>query len=274
MRMNAVWQVCLLGLLPVIVPAAVYEWVDQNGRSHYSDRQHEHARQLKIDPGIMYYRVERVVDGDTIFLSDGRRIRLLGINTPEVSGRNKSAEAGGDRAKEWLQQAVDGKKVSLQFDVEKADKYQRTLAYVFTDSKRHINLELVERGLATVNIYPPNFKYLEALVKAQTIAESQKLGIWAEAAYAPVEFATINEVNYKGWKRLTGRVVALKQSEKYSYLQFSANFSLKIDNQWLSLFPDLKTYTGKQLEVRGWLNKRNQQFSLHLRHPADIKILD
>lgn len=273
MRMNAIWCVCLLALLPGIVPAEVYEWVDDQGRSHYSDRQHDNARVLKVEPGITNYRVERVFDGDTIALADGRRIRFLGVNTPEVAGRNKNAETGGERAKVWLKQTLEGKQVSLQYDVEKEDKYQRTLAYVFIDGKRNINVELVERGLATVNIYPPNFRYLDALLAAQSRAEKQKLGIWAEADYVARGFDAINDDNYKGWKRLTGRVTALKQTAKYSYLQFSRDFAVKIDNQMLSLFPDLQGYVGKQLEVRGWINKRKQQFTLQTRHPADIKMM-
>lgn len=273
MKMRSICQLCMISLLSGIVHAEVYEWVDQNGRSHYSDRPHENAKLLTIDPGISYYRVDKVFDGDTILLSDGRKIRFLGVNTPEVSGRNKSAEVGGEQAKAWLKQALEGKKVSLQFDVEKEDKYQRTLAYVFSEDKKNINLELVERGLATVNIYPPNLKFLDALLAAQSRAEKQKLGIWAEGDYELRSFETIDEANYKGWKRVSGRVSALKQSKKYSYLQFANDFGVKVENNSLTLFPDLHTYVGKQVEVRGWINKQQQRYALLVRHPADIKIL-
>lgn len=273
MRVRRIGAVLLLVAAPTILPAEVYEWVDQNGRSHYSDRRHENARTLNIDPGITYYTVEKVFDGDTLLLSDGRKIRLLGINTPEVAGRHKIEEAGGEQAKAWLRQRLEGKKVRLEFDVEKEDKYQRTLAYIFADDRRHINLELVERGLAAANIYPPNLRYLDAFLKAQSVAEAAKLGIWAAADYAAVACQNIDENNYHGWKRVLGRVSGVKQTAKYSYLQYSADFSLQIDNQSLSLFPDLQGYVGKQLEARGWINKRKQQFTLRVRHPADIKIL-
>jgi endonuclease YncB( thermonuclease family) len=273
MKMRSISLLCVFSLLSGIVHAEVYEWMDQNGRSHYSDRQHENSRLLKVDPGTSYYRVERVFDGDTILLSDGRKIRFLGVNTPEVAGRNKLAETGGEQAKTWLKRSLEGKKVSLQFDVEKEDKYHRTLAYVFAEDKRHINLELVERGLATVNIYPPNLKFLDVLLAAQSRAEKQKLGIWAENDYTVMAFKSINEANYKGWKRVSGRVVALKQTDKYSYLQFSSDFEVKVENNFLPLFPNLHSYIDKQLEVRGWINKQKQRFVLLVRHPADIKIL-
>jgi len=273
MKTRVICQLCALSLLSGIVHADVYEWVDQNGRSHYSDRQHDNARRVNVDPGISYYRVDKVFDGDTILLSDGRKIRFLGVNTPEVAGRNKSAEVGGEQAKAWLKQALEGKKVSLQFDVEKEDKYRRTLAYVFAEDKRHINLELVERGLATVNIYPPNLKFLDVLLAAQSRAEKQKLGIWAENEYGLRSFEAINDANYKGWKRVSGRISALKRSKKYSYLQFADDFELKIENELLPLFPDLHAYVGKQVEARGWINKQQQRYVMLVRHPADIKVL-
>ncbi len=274
MKMKSMRQICLILLLPGILHAEVYEWVDQYGRSHYSDRPQENAKVVNVNSGVAVYSVEKVFDGDTILLSDGRKIRFLGVNTPEVAGRNKSAEAGGEQAKAWLKQRLEHKKISLQFDVEKQDKYLRTLGYVFTEDKQHINLELVRQGLAAVNIYPPNLKYVDALVAAQRSAEQSGLGIWGLPEYAPQGFEVLNEDNYKGWKRISGRIRALKGTAKYSYLQFSDTVSIQVDNQMLDLFPALDGYVGKQLEARGWVSKNRQRFALRVRHPAEIKILD
>lgn len=261
---------CLLALLPTLVVADVYQWTDQQGRRHYADRGSENAKILKIESGLSYFQVKKVFDGDTILLSNGQKIRFLGINTPEVAGRNKSAEAGGERAKAWLQEKLEHRKVLLQGDVEKQDKYQRTLAYVFSEDKQHINVELVRQGLATVNIYPPNFKYLDALLAAQQSAEQAKLGIWNDPAYAPVSVETLDETNYHGWKRLTGRIQAVKKTGKYSYLQFSDKVSINIAPESAALFPPLENYVGKTVEARGWVKRSKQRFVLPVRHPADI----
>lgn len=260
----------LLLLLPVLLRAEVYQWTDQQGRRHYSDRGHEQAKVLSIAPGNAYYEVERVFDGDTILLSNGQKVRFLGINTPEVAGRNKSAEAGGEQAKAWLKDKLEHKKVFLQGDVEKQDKYQRSLAYVFTEQKEHINLELVKRGLAFVNIYPPNLKYVDALLAAQLQAEQAKLGIWGYRDYAPQAFTELDETNYHGWKRLTGRIQAVKQTAKHGYLQFSDKVSISVEPASQALFPDLESYVGKQVEVRGWIRRSKDRFSVLVRHPADI----
>ncbi|WP_026603877.1 thermonuclease family protein [Methylomonas sp. 11b] len=260
----------LLALLPALLNAEVYQWTDQQGRRHYADHGNENAKVVSIDPGVAYYRVEKVFDGDTILLSDGRKVRFLGINTPEVAGRNKSAEAGGEQAKAWLKQKLEQRKVFLQGDVEKQDKYQRTLAYVFTEDKEHINLELVKRGLATVNIYPPNFKYLDTLLAAQRSAEQARLGIWGEQAYAPLAAELLDENNYQGWKRVTGRIRGVKKTAKHSYLQFSDTVSISVEPISAGLFPPLETYVGKDVEVRGWVRRSKQRFALQVRHPADI----
>ena len=262
----------MLALLPVVVDSAeVYEWADAQGKHHYSDRrQHDNARILAVDVGATYYEVEKVYDGDTILLKNGQKVRFLGVNTPEVAGRHKNAEQGGEEAKAWLQQRLRHKKVRLEFDAEKKDKYQRTLAHVFTEDKQHINLELVRRGLAAVNIYPPNLKYIEALVLAQQVAEQERLGIWGYLEYVSQAFQSIKDNNYKGWKRITGQIQALKVSKKYSYLQFSDSVSLRVDHKTLDLFPALQSYVGKNIEARGWVSKYKGRFVLNLRHPADL----
>ena len=82
--------------------ADVYQWQDKDGNTHLSDRVHDNSRRVDLNPGYAYYKVNKVYDGDTVKLSDARKIRLLGINTPEVKHRNQDTEAGGEIAKHWL----------------------------------------------------------------------------------------------------------------------------------------------------------------------------
>lgn len=266
--------ILLLLLLPLAVHAQVFEWDDDQGKRHYSDKPHENAKALKIEAGTAYYRVEKVYDGDTILLSDGRKVRFLGINTPEVAGRNKAEEPGGQQAKAWLKQLLENKKVTLQGDVEKQDKYQRTLAYVFTEDKLHVNLELVKRGLATVNIYPPNLKYVDTLLTAQQSAEQAGRGLWVYPEYAPLPFQNLDDSNYHGWKRISGRIKAVKQTTKNSYLQFSDTVAVQVPVEFAGLFPPLESYVGKQIEARGWVHKSGHRLALLVRHPGETKILD
>ncbi|AEG02249.1 thermonuclease family protein [Methylomonas methanica] len=270
---SVVLRVCILAVWPLMARGDVFEWVDGQGRHHYSDRKQANAKILTVEPGVSYHRVEKVFDGDTILLSNGQKVRLLGVNTPEIAGRNKNAEPGGEQAKTWLRQRIEHKKVRLEGDVEKQDKYQRSLAYVFAEDKQHINLELVRLGLAAVNIYPPNLKYVDALLEAQKSAEQAERGLWGLQAYAAQPFIDLNEENYKGWKRVTGRIRALKLTAKYSYLQFSDHVSVRIENQNRSLFPSLQSYVGQSIEARGWVAKSKDRFAVQVRHPGDIRYL-
>jgi endonuclease YncB( thermonuclease family) len=267
----------LLLCLPGWANAEIYEWQDANGSKHFSDRPVadakiiDDAKKVDIKPGYDFYRVKTVYDGDTVMLEDGRKIRLLGINTPEVQHRDKLADAGGDEAKRWLTDKLKNTKVRLEVGVEKTDKYGRTLAHLFSEKKEHINLQLVAAGLAVVSIYPPNLHYVDELVKAQNQAEQAKLGIWRRPEYAAIPVASLTEAGHSGWTRLVGKVVSIRTTRKSTYLEFHDTFEARIENKWLDLFPDVNDYVGKTIEMRGWLSKSEGHFFMLIRHPSAIK---
>lgn len=268
---TAMFIIFLFLLSSASAQADVFRWEDNNGNTHFSDQTHSGAKKLYYNSGYTYHSIKKVYDGDTILLSNGSKVRFLGINTPEVEGRNKSAQAGGEEAKQWLKNGLKNKKVRLEIDIEKHDKYSRLLAHVFTEDNQHINFELVKRGLATVNIHPPNLKYTADLLKAEQQAEKNQLGIWKKKEYKTIRTDELNRSNYKGWHRVIGNLKNIRRTKKYSHLKLSESFSLKINNQSLDLFPELDRYQNKSIEVRGWINKRKKQYSMYIRHPSQIK---
>ncbi len=74
---------------------------------HYSDIKHPAATELKLTQDYSYYPVQKVYDGDTVLLTDGRKIRLVGINTPEIEHPRQAAQAGGGAALQWLTQQLE-----------------------------------------------------------------------------------------------------------------------------------------------------------------------
>lgn len=116
--------------------------------------------------------VVRVVDGDTVELEDGRRVRYIGVNTPEQD------QPFYEEAKESNRQLVEGKQVLLEFDITTFDMYGRWLAYLFVEG-RFVNYELVRRGFANVYTVPPNVKYDELLRQAEGQAREEEAGLWA-----------------------------------------------------------------------------------------------
>ena len=261
----------LLLCLPAWVDAEIYQWQDVKGSEHFSDRFHPDAKTVNIKPGYDFYSVKTVYDGDTVVLEDGRKIRLLGINTPEVQHKDKMAEAGGEDAKAWLVNKLQHARVRLEFDFEKTDKYGRTLAHLFTEKKGHINLSLVNAGLATTSIYPPNLLYVNELLASENKAEQDKLGIWQRPEYAAIPVGNLTEAGHPGWSRLVGKVVTIRNTPKSIYLVFSSLFEARIERKWQSLFPDVNDYLGKTVEVRGWLSSNRKHLSLLIRHPGAIR---
>jgi endonuclease YncB( thermonuclease family) len=262
----------LLTGLPWWVGAEIYQWQDATGEEHFSDRFHPDAKIVAIKPGYDFFSVKTVYDGDTVLLEDGRKIRLLGINTPEVQHRDKPADVGGEDAKAWLINKLQQAKVRLEIDFERTDKYGRTLAHLFTEKKEHINLSLVKAGLATTSIYPPNLLYVNELAAAENKAEQDKLGLWRRPEYAAIPVNNLSEAGHPGWSRLVGKVLTIHNTPKSLYLVFSSRFEARIERKWLALFPDINGYLGKKVEVRGWLNKNKDHFSLLIRHPTAIKL--
>ncbi len=120
-------------------------------------------------------RVIQVIDGDTITIEGGYRVRYIGIDTPEVHPR---VEAYGIEAWQANRQLVEGKRVRLERDVSETDRYNRLLRYVYVDSI-FVNAELVRAGLARAKAYPPDTKYQDYLEKMETEARHAGRGIWA-----------------------------------------------------------------------------------------------
>lgn len=129
-------------------------------------------------PGQTYTAyVKRVIDGDTFVLDTDERVRLIGIDTPETVHTEKEIQTFGPEATEFTKNAVEGKQVRLEFDVEIYDMFKRLLAYVYVDDI-FLNKQLLLEGLAVISTYPPNVKYVERFTECQKIARSKGVGIW------------------------------------------------------------------------------------------------
>lgn len=135
--------------------------------------------------------VQGVIDGDTLTLTSGEKIRLIGMNTPE------KGQPGYEEAKKTLEDLVSKKTIDIQFDTQKLDKYQRTLAYVYVDNL-FINKELIQKGVAMVETIPPNVKHSKEFVETQQDARKDCKGMWSglcnQTASSCVQISAINAV--------------------------------------------------------------------------------
>ncbi|MEH7125949.1 thermonuclease family protein [Bacillus sp. JJ1773] len=140
--------------------------------------------------GLELVTISRVVDGDTFETSDGRKVRLVGVNTPESTTKT---EEYGKEASNYTTSKLEGKQVYLQKDVSDTDRYTRFLRIVWLDiptndmdeneiRTKMFNADLVLNGYAEPSTYPPDVKYSDYFVKFAREAREQNTGLWAFGA--------------------------------------------------------------------------------------------
>jgi micrococcal nuclease len=125
--------------------------------------------------------VAHVVDGDTVVLANVQKVRLLGIDAPEMEREGKPADFMAHKSKKFLAELVEGKRVRLEYDRLRYDRYGRTLAYLFLPDGTNVSREMVLQGLAHVYTVPPNMRFHEELLNAQREAINAHRGIWLQA---------------------------------------------------------------------------------------------
>lgn len=121
----------------------------------------------------------RVVDGDTIILSNGEKVRLIGVDTPETVRPNYPVEYYGKEASAFTKKMAEGKPVRLEYDWQQRDKYGRLLAYVYLMDGTFINAEIIQQGYGHAYTRFP-FKFLDQFRQYEKEAREAKRGLWAD----------------------------------------------------------------------------------------------
>ena len=131
-----------------------------------------------------WHRVKAVIDGDTLLLTDGRFVRYIGINTPEIAHKDKSGEPFGEAATRYNAALVAAGWVQLEYDRQKHDHYGRLLAYVYTEKGVMVNRAMIAAGMAYCLYKTPNLRYTGELLDAQIKAMNAARGIWTKLGRA------------------------------------------------------------------------------------------
>ncbi len=226
--------------------------------------------------------VSQVIDGDTLRLRDGRLVRLIGINTPEIGREGRPSEPLAKAARKALQTLL-GKTttVGLRFDREKQDRYGRLLAHVYLSDGTNIEVALLTAGLAAQIVVPPNVMQLECYQAAENNARKAGKGVW-QNVYRPVPVKEVSH-NARGFRIIRGRVLQVGESRRSVWLNFQPRPSegpregvaVRIARTDLEWFGDrqLHSLRGKNIIVRGWLSPYKKQLVMRLRHPASMEIV-
>ena len=158
------------------IPLAVNYLSTQNKTARETNGQNKFSTDM--------FKVIRVIDGDTIEIEGGERVRYIGIDTAETVDPRKPVQCFGMEASAKNKELVEGKTARLEKDITDRDKYNRLLRYVYVDDT-FVNLELVKQGFAYSYSYPPDIKYQEQFVKAQQEAREARRGLWNACPATP-----------------------------------------------------------------------------------------
>lgn len=126
------------------------------------------------------FLVTRIIDGDTFEIETNQKVRLIGINTPELrKSKRDSPDCFGVQAAQKLSELILNKKVQLEKDISETDRFGRFLRYVYVNNI-FVNKQLVELGFAFAKNYPPDSRYKETLINAEKKAQENNAGLWNE----------------------------------------------------------------------------------------------
>jgi len=233
------------------------------------------AGSCKLPKSAQKAEVERVVDGDTIHLVDKRKIRMLGLNAPELAKRGKKGsldEPFAQQAKQHLQQMVATSKnrIYLQIGKDATDKYNRVLAHTFDIKGNNLEEQMIKSGLAFRVSYVPNTEFDACLSKAEQHARQNKLGLW-KSNKAVINAANLQKSGFQIIKVKIDKVVANRGGLWFDTadnlsLHLSTKVIKEIDDKKLS---QIKNLAGKTIEARGWIVDRSK----NSKKPAPTKWL-
>jgi endonuclease YncB( thermonuclease family) len=226
------------------------------------------AGTLSVVGQSRWVQVAHVFDGDTFRTGSGERVRLLGINAPEVAHNNRPGQPYGAAARRWLRQLIQGQTVQLKLDRDPRDQYGRTLAQVYLRDGRWVNRMLIEAGLAQVYTFAPNFYWTDALLRAERIARRDMRGLWKSERFRILDAGGLSARHIGQFRLVRGHVDA-RQGWRFRL----GSLMVSVPRSARSLFStsDLPA-AGQKVIVRGVIRiSHGGQRYLALHSPYDMR---
>lgn len=212
-------------------------------------------------------------DGDTLRLADDRRVRLLGIDTPEMNYRKGTPQPLAQRALQRTQTLLPrGGSVRLARDRQAQDRYGRLLAHAYTPNGVSVEETLLREGLAVSFIMRPNVALADCLLAAERQARLARRGVWALPDYQP---QAAGKVPADGrYRVIRGQVTSALRSGNWVLLKLDQRVQLRIARaDWTGFVPaDHLAWRGRDVIARGKIQSRNGAAQLRVWHPAQIEL--
>ena len=216
--------------------------------------------------------VSHVHDGDTLTLSDGRKVRLIGVNATEVAKKGSSNQPFSLQAKQAVQAFISqSKSTQLLTDIENKDHYGRWLGHIYNGAGENLEQSLLQQGLAYHVAIPPNLSLASCLDQAEQQAQDKQLGIWSNRGISPVQARLVKR---GGFQRVQGRVTSVRTA-KHWHLKLDNNFTVMLYSEHQHRFSKswFEQLQGKTIEVQGWVYKTKSQWRMKLETPYGVESL-
>ncbi|WGT30912.1 thermonuclease family protein [Pseudomonas marginalis] len=205
--------------------------------------------------------VQRVVDGDTVRLKDGRSVRMIGINAPETGKKGRADEPFAVAARQRLQALVaasDGR-VGLVPGRERKDHYGRTLAHLYGADGENLEAQLLAEGLGFQVGVAPNVDLVTCQQAAENSARNARLGLWRQS---PVQ--SVAQLKRSEFAVVSGRVSQVKRNRGGIWIEMQGSLVLRVSPALVSQFDaaTLNGLQGRTVEARGWVQDRSRRGGL------------
>lgn len=220
-------------------------------------------------------QVRRALDGDSLLLTDGRQVRLIGINAPELGRDDRPEQPLARAARTLLANLTAGQRVVLEFEAEPHDRYGRLLAHVHLPDGRSAAEVLLRHGLVWLVAIPPYVRELARLKAAEEEARVAGRGVWSEPAFRPIAAEKVTDRN-TGFVFLAGRIAAVRSGRHNYYLELAPGVVLTAARADWSRYFDYppERLTRRDIVVRGWLTAHHRELRMRLQHPAMLRFAD
>jgi len=217
--------------------------------------------------------IREITDGDTVVLNSGQRVRLIGINTPEL-GNSKNQQAYAAEARDALAALIPvGTQVRLVREQEHQDRHRRLLAHVIRASDElRVSDELLAKGLAAQSAVHPNTGCANHFDHLETKARNKQLGLWGSNNPWQLSARQINKKN-AGFKIVTGKVTRVIHTKKSTKIIIDDKLTLQVRHKIYKQLPSSR-FEGLNVQVRGWISVRKNKASVWLNHPANLQVLN
>lgn len=230
---------------------------------------------------LQWGKIAKVVDGDTLHLEDGRKLRLIAINTPELARNQRPAQPLAIEAREAVQAFfAQQPRIGWHYGSQHQDHYGRELVHVFRSDGQSLSAYLIEQGLGWRIAIPPNLGYQACLQRLEASARAQRRGVWQDRYY-PLRRTQSLSADDTGFQRVRGRVENITATRKGWWIDLPG-LSLRINKAavWQGE-QSPERWLHRAITVRGWLIDRSDSeaarrgyapLMMSISHPSMVEI--